>query len=95
MQHVEESTYLKKGFDLSAHRPVVKSMKGMVTSAHYASSMAGARMFLAGGNAADAVVATAAALNVVEPYMSGLGGIGLLVMSSNFGQNRKVLNFSG
>jgi gamma-glutamyltranspeptidase/glutathione hydrolase len=95
VQQFEETTYLKKGFDLLAHRPVVKSVKGMVTSAHYASSMAGARMFLAGGNAADAVVATAAALNVVEPYMSGLGGIGLLVMSSNFGQNRKVLNFSG
>ena len=95
MENFQETTYLKKGFDLTAHRPVVTSLKGMVTSAHDASSMAGARMFLQGGNAADAVVATAAALNVVEPYMSGLGGIGFLVMSSGFGQERKILNFSG
>lgn len=94
-QHSQETTYLKEGFDLAAHRPVITSLKGMVTSAHDASSMAGARMFLQGGNAADAVVATAAALNVVEPYMSGLGGIGFLVMSTGFGTDRKVLNFSG
>ena len=95
MKDFQETTYLKEGFDLTAHRPVVASLKGMVTSAHDASSMAGARMLLQGGNAADAVIATAAALNVVEPYMSGLGGIGFLVMSSSYGQERKVLNFSG
>ena len=95
MKDFQETTYLREGFDLTAHRPVVASLKGMVTSAHDASSMAGARMLLQGGNAADAVIATAAALNVVEPYMSGLGGIGFLVMSSSYGQERKVLNFSG
>ncbi|MQF68854.1 gamma-glutamyltransferase [SAR202 cluster bacterium AD-804-J14_MRT_500m] len=93
-------TYLSKsslpqGGVLRAHRPVVKSRKGMVACAHYAASMAGAQMFFKGGNAVDAVIAAAAALNVVEPYMSGLGGVGFLVISRNYGEYREVLNFSG
>ena len=83
------------GGALAAHRPVVNGRRGMVASAHYEASMSGLRMFIQGGNAVDAVVAAASTLNVVEPFMSGLGGIGFLVISRNHGKDRQVLNFSG
>jgi gamma-glutamyltranspeptidase/glutathione hydrolase len=67
----------------------------MVVSAHPLASAAGLEMFWRGGNAVDAVVAVAAALNVVEPFMSGIGGDGLLLLTLGRSGERKVLNFMG
>ena len=78
-----------------AHRPVVMGTRGAVTSAHPLASLAGVRILLAGGNAMDAAVAVAASLNVVEPFMSGAGGIGLLVVSQARSGERYVLDFIG
>jgi len=58
-------------------RPSVRSVKGMVAAAHPLAAAAGAAMLDSGGNAFDAVVASAAALNVTEPFMSGLLGLGM------------------
>ena len=51
-------------------------MKGLVVSDHKISSLAGQQILKRGGNAADAAVAIAAAMTVIDPYMAGLGGYG-------------------
>ena len=69
--------------------------RGMVSSANPLGSLAGLRILMQGGNAIDAAVATAAALNVSEPYMSGIGGVGYMHIYSARDSEHKVLDYIG
>ena len=62
---------------MSGKRPTISSVHGIVAAAHPLAAQAGAKILGQGGNAFDAAAATAAALNVTEPYMSGLAGMGM------------------
>ncbi len=67
----------------------VRSAQGMAVGQHPLIAEAGAEVLQAGGNAMDAAIAAAFAAGVVEPFMSGLGGCGTLIVGQpNGGADR-------
>jgi gamma-glutamyltranspeptidase/glutathione hydrolase len=70
--------------NLSTHqvvrKPAVHSSGGIVVSHNRAASEIGARVLAAGGHAVDAAVATSFAIGVLEPWMSGVGGAGVMLV---------------
>ena len=61
-------------------KPAVSSAGGIVASQHKIASQIGAQVLAEGGNAMDAAVTTAFAVAVLEPWMSGIGGGGHLMV---------------
>jgi gamma-glutamyltranspeptidase / glutathione hydrolase len=61
-------------FDFNSRRSPILGIKGMVATSQPLAVAAGLQVLAAGGNAADAAVAAAAALNVTEPTSTGIGG---------------------
>jgi gamma-glutamyltranspeptidase / glutathione hydrolase len=61
-------------FGFNSRRSPVMGTRGMVATSQPLAVAAGLEILAGGGNAADAAVAAAAALNVTEPTSTGIGG---------------------
>ncbi|HUU37839.1 MAG TPA: gamma-glutamyltransferase [Candidatus Desulfaltia sp.] len=67
--------------------------RAMVVAAHPLAVEAGLKMLRNGGNAVDAAIATASALNAAEPFASGIGGGGFMVIHLAGEKRTTVISF--
>jgi len=74
-------------------KPMVESRGGIVASQSRRAALAGVAVLDAGGDAVDAAVATSFALGVAEPWMSGAGGGGAMVIWRADEQRAYAVNF--
>lgn len=78
-----------------SRRSVVYGTKGVVSCSQPLATEAGLEILRKGGNAADAAVATSAALNVTEPSCCGIGGDAFCLFYDAKTKEVKALNGSG
>jgi len=81
--------------EMRSYRPLSIGRRGAVAANHPLAAQAGLLALRAGGNAADAAVATAITLSVVEPMMSGLGGDGFYHVFESAKGRAVVFNGTG
>ena len=74
-------------------KPAARGRHGIVVSQSREAAEAGASILEQGGNAADAAVAACFALAAVEPWNSGLGGIGVAVVLKAGESRAQVVDF--
>lgn len=75
-------------------RDLAVSRNGMVAAKHPSAVYAALDILDAGGNAVDAAVTAAVAIGVVEPWMSGIGGVGFMTIQMADGE-RVVIDYFG
>jgi gamma-glutamyltranspeptidase/glutathione hydrolase len=64
----------------TVRKPSARSRAGIVVTQNRVASEVGVRVLKEGGNAVDAAIAAAFAVGVVEPWMSGIGGVGAMLV---------------
>jgi gamma-glutamyltranspeptidase/glutathione hydrolase len=64
----------------SVRKPVAQTRGGIVATQNRIAGEAGAKVLANGGNAVDAAVATGFSLAAVEPWNSGFGGVGFMLV---------------
>src|SRR4051812_20646048 len=74
-------------------KPSAHGRRGIVVSQAGSAAEAGIAILNAGGNAVDAAVAAALALAAVEPWNSGLGGIGFALVHKAGEPRAEVIDF--
>src|SRR5205809_7446960 len=74
-------------------KPAAVSRGGIVAAQNGVAAAVGAEILAAGGSAVDAAVAAAFALAVREPWNSGLGGIGFMVVQPRGGARAAIVDF--
>lgn len=76
-------------------RPPTYAPRGVVSTPHSLASAAGLEILQRGGSAVDAAIAASAALCVVYPHMTGLGGDGFWLIAGAGTDGVHALNASG
>jgi gamma-glutamyltranspeptidase / glutathione hydrolase len=90
--HAIPRARLGQHWDLS--KRACHSASGIVVAASPPAAELGARILAAGGNAVDAAVGVACALHVTEPWSSGLGGGGFMLVHHAASRRVHAINFS-
>lgn len=92
----DKVNYPEPAFDrFASRRSVVFGRKGIVSASQPLAVEAGLEILRKGGNAADAAVATSAALNVTEPCSCGIGGDAFCLFYDAQSKTVKAFNGSG
>ncbi|KAK0056584.1 gamma-glutamyltransferase YwrD isoform X1 [Biomphalaria pfeifferi] len=81
--------------EFKSRRSVLVAKNGCVACTNPLAAQAGLDILKAGGNAADAAVAVAAALNVTEPMSTGIGGDAFCLFYDSLTKTVKGINGSG
>ncbi|MGR3509482.1 MAG: gamma-glutamyltransferase [Sulfitobacter sp.] len=74
-------------------KPALHSRQGIVASQSRVAAQVGADIMAQGGNAVDAAIATSFALGAAEPWMSGMGGGGFMIVRLAGEKTAKVIEF--
>ncbi|MCP3476219.1 gamma-glutamyltransferase [Bradyrhizobium sp. CCGUVB1N3] len=75
-------------------KPACRAKGGIVAAQSRRAAEIGAEVLTAGGDCVDALIATTFALNVLEPWMSGIGGGGIMVLYRAADNRYEVIDYN-